>query len=90
VVIGHGFQFAEPVMEIHAEYPDTWFIVNTAQVAAAPNVASFDNRWGDAGYIAGAVAALYDQEGHRRPHRRHPGAGDRGLQRRLRRGVPSA
>jgi basic membrane protein A len=63
MVIGHGFQFAEPVMEIHAEYPDTWFVVNTAQVSAEPNVASFDNRWGDAGYIAGSVAALYSKTG---------------------------
>jgi basic membrane protein A len=63
IVIGHGFQFAEPVLEIHAEYPDTWFIVNTANVAAEPNVASFDNRWGDAGYIAGAVAALVSDKG---------------------------
>ncbi len=63
MVIGHGFQFAEPVLEIHAEYPDTWFVVNTAQVSAEPNVASFDNRWGDAGYMAGAVAALFSENG---------------------------
>lgn len=63
VIIGHGFQFAEPVLEMHADYPDTWFVVNTAQVAAEPNVASFDNRWGDAGYIAGAVAALFSETG---------------------------
>lgn len=63
MVIGHGFQFAEPVMNIHADYPKTFFVVNTAQVSAEPNVASFDNRWGDAGYIAGAVAALYTKTG---------------------------
>lgn len=63
MVIGHGFQFAEPVLEIHAEFPDTWFVVNTAQVSAEPNVASFDNRWGDAGYMAGAIAALYSESG---------------------------
>ncbi len=63
MVIGHGFQFGEPVMNIHAEYPDTFFVVNTAQVSAEPNVASFDNRWGDAGYIAGAVAALHSETG---------------------------
>lgn len=63
MVIGHGFQFAEPVMAIHAEYPKTFFVVNTAQVAAEPNVASFDNRWGDAGYMAGAVAALFSKTG---------------------------
>ncbi|MBL8582938.1 MAG: BMP family ABC transporter substrate-binding protein, partial [Rhizobiaceae bacterium] len=33
MVIGHGFQFAEPVMNIHADYPKTFFVVNTAQVA---------------------------------------------------------
>src|SRR5690606_12689022 len=63
MVIGHGFQFAEPVMNIHGEYPDTFFVVNTAQVAAEPNVASFDNRWGDAGYLAGAVAAFFSKSG---------------------------
>lgn len=63
MVIGHGFQFAEPVMAIHAEFPKTFFVVNTAQVAAEPNVASFDNRWGDAGYMAGAVAALFSKTG---------------------------
>ena len=63
VIIGHGFQFAEPAMKIHKDFPDTWFIVNTAQVAEAPNLASFDNRWGDAGYIAGAVAGLFTKSG---------------------------
>lgn len=63
VVIGHGFQFAEPVLEIHKQFPDTWFIVNTARVSAEPNVASFDNRWDDAGYIAGAVAAMVSKTG---------------------------
>ncbi len=63
VVIGHGFQFAEPALKIHARFPKTWFIVNTAKVAAAPNLASFDNRWGDAGYVAGAVAALVSKTG---------------------------
>lgn len=63
IIIAHGFQFAEPVLELHARYPDTWFIVNTARVSAEPNVASFDNRWGHAGYIAGAVAALFTESG---------------------------
>jgi basic membrane protein A len=63
MIIAHGFQFAEPVMTIHSDYPNTFFVVNTAQVAAEPNVASFDNRWGDAGYMAGAVAALYSKSG---------------------------
>lgn len=63
VVIGHGFQFAEPAQKIHKQFPKTWFIVNTAKVAAAPNLASFDNRWGDAGYVGGAVAAMVSKTG---------------------------
>jgi basic membrane protein A len=63
IVIGHGFQFAEPATKIHKRFPKTWFVVNTAKVAAAPNLASFDNRWGDAGYVAGAVAASVSKTG---------------------------
>lgn len=63
VVIGHGFQFAEPAQKIHKQFPKTWFIVNTAKAAAAPNLASFDNRWGDAGYVGGAVAAMVSKSG---------------------------
>jgi basic membrane protein A and related proteins len=63
IVIGHGFQFAEPALKIHKQFPKTWFIVNTAKVAEEPNLASFDNRWGDAGYVAGALAALVSKSG---------------------------
>jgi basic membrane protein A and related proteins len=63
VVIGHGFQFAEPATKIHKQFPKTWFVLNTAKVGAAPNLASVDNRWGDAGYIAGAVAAIVSKTG---------------------------
>lgn len=63
VVIGHGFQFGDPAKKIHKRFPKTWFIINTTKVAEAPNLASFDNRWGDAGYVAGAIAALVTKSG---------------------------
>src|SRR3984957_5573620 len=63
VVIGHGFQFAEAAKKIHNQFPKTWLIVNTAKVSEAPNLASFDNRWGDAGYVAGALAGLLTKSG---------------------------
>jgi basic membrane protein A len=63
VVIGHGFQFGDPAKKIHKQFPKTWFIINTTKVSGAPNLASFDNRWGDAGYVAGAVAALVTKTG---------------------------
>ena len=37
--------------------------MTTAKVGAAPNLASFDNRWGDAGYVAGAIAAIVSKTG---------------------------
>lgn len=63
VIIAHGFQFGDPAKRIHKRYPNTWFVVNTAKVEGAPNLASFDNRWGDAGYMAGAIAAMVSESG---------------------------
>ena len=63
VIIAHGFQFGDPAKRIHKRFPNTWFIVNTAKVEGAPNLASFDNRWGDAGYMAGAIAAMVSESG---------------------------
>lgn len=63
LVIGHGFQFAEAAGKLHKQFPKTQFIVNTAKIAGAPNLSSFDNRWGDAGYVAGYVAAMMSKSG---------------------------
>jgi basic membrane protein A len=63
VVIGHGYQFAEPAIKIHKQFPKTWFIINTAKAFEAPNVGSFDNKWGDVGYVAGAVAGVMTKTG---------------------------
>ena len=63
LVIAHGFQFAEAAQKVHAQFPKTWFAVNAAKVAEAPNLASFDNRWGDAGYVGGFVAAMMTKSG---------------------------
>ena len=63
VVIGHGFQFAEGAKKIHSQFPKTWFIINTAKIAEAPNLASFDNRWGDVGYVAGGSPGIMTKIG---------------------------
>lgn len=57
VVVGYGFEFGEVAAKVHAQYPKVWFIVNVAKVAAAPNLASFDERWDEAGYLGGALAS---------------------------------
>lgn len=63
VVIGHGFQFAEPASKIHKRFPKTWFVVTMAKVSGGPNLASLDVRLGDSGYVAGALAALVSKTG---------------------------
>jgi basic membrane protein A and related proteins len=63
VVIGHGFQFADGAKKVHAQFPKTWFIINTSKVSEAPNLASFDNRWGDGAYVAGVLAGLLTKSG---------------------------
>lgn len=63
LVIAHGFQFADAAKRIHKRFPDTWFVVTATKVSGAPNLASFDNRWGDAGYLGGAVAARVSKSG---------------------------
>ena len=63
VIIGHGFQFADPAMKVHKRFPKTWFVVTMAKVSGGPNLASLDVRLGDSGYVAGALAALVSKTG---------------------------
>lgn len=63
VVIGHGFEFAEPMMSIAKEFPDTWFLVTSASVSQSPNVASISINNREQGYLMGTVAALMSESG---------------------------
>lgn len=63
VVIGHGFEFAEPMMSIAKEFPDTWFLVTSANVSQSPNVASISINNREQGYLMGTVAALMSESG---------------------------
>ena len=63
LVIVHGFQFSDAVKRIHKRFPDTWFVATATKASGEPNLASFDNRWGDAGYLGGAVAARVSKTG---------------------------
>ena len=56
IVIGHGFQFGDPALEVGAQYPDTKFICVEAD-AAADNVASYVMKCEEGGYIEGMLAA---------------------------------
>jgi basic membrane protein A and related proteins len=63
IIVGYGIEFGEIASKLHTQFPKAWFVVNTASVAGAPNLASFDCRWPDAGYIAGAAAATVTKTG---------------------------
>ncbi|MDD3221096.1 MAG: BMP family ABC transporter substrate-binding protein [Clostridia bacterium] len=56
IVIGHGFQFGDPALEVGAQYPDTKFICVEAD-ATAENVASYVMKCEEGGYIEGMLAA---------------------------------
>ncbi len=56
VVIGHGYEFGDPAIEVAEQYPDTKFIVTEGEVSA-DNVASYVTKCEEGGYIMGMLAA---------------------------------
>ena len=57
VIIGHGFEFGEPALEIAEEYPDITFIVDSNPVVSAENVAGITGKSWEAAYLLGVLAA---------------------------------
>ncbi len=56
VIIGHGYEFGDPAIEVAAQYQDTKFIVTEGEVSA-DNVASYVTKCEEGGYIMGMLAA---------------------------------
>jgi basic membrane protein A len=63
VVIGHGFQFGDAALKVSTSFQKTKFIVTETGVTQAPNVASYQTRFGDMGFVAGALAAMMTKSG---------------------------
>ena len=63
VVIGHGFQFGDAALKVAPSFPKTKFIVTETYVTQTPNVASYQTRFGDMGFVAGALAAMMTKTG---------------------------
>jgi len=63
VVIGHGFQFGDAALKVAKSFPKTKFIVTETYVTQEPNVASYQTRFGDMGFVAGALAAMMSKTG---------------------------
>ncbi|MCL4459536.1 MAG: BMP family protein [Chloroflexi bacterium] len=56
LVIGHGFQFQEPIIKVAAEFPKVHFALGTGY-KLAPNVGVYDVKLEEGGYLAGVLAA---------------------------------
>ena len=63
VVIGHGFQFGDASLKVAPSFPKTKFIVTETNITQAPNVASYQTRFDDMGFVAGALAAMMTKSG---------------------------
>lgn len=55
LVVGHGFQFMEPIIKVAEDYPDVNFAIGTG-FKLAPNVGVYDVRLEQGGYLMGMIA----------------------------------
>lgn len=62
VVIGHGYEFGDPALEVAETYPDTRFICTEAD-ASADNVASYVMACEQTAYVEGIIAASTSESG---------------------------
>lgn len=60
VIIGHGYEFGDPAVNVAEQYPDVKFIVTEGEVSA-DNVASYVSKCEEGGYIMGMLAASMSQ-----------------------------
>lgn len=62
VVIGHGYEFGDPALEVAETYPDTKFICTEAD-ASSDNVASYVMACEQTAYVEGIIAASTSESG---------------------------
>lgn len=63
VVFGHGFEFQDAAKRVGPDYPGTVYIVSSAGLAQAPNVAGIGFAFSDASYLAGMIAGSVSKTG---------------------------
>ncbi|MDP6079608.1 MAG: BMP family ABC transporter substrate-binding protein, partial [Arenicellales bacterium] len=57
LVVGHGFQFQEPIIKVSEDYPDVHFALGTG-FKLAPNVGVYDVKLEQGGYVMGILAGM--------------------------------
>ncbi|GIV81977.1 MAG: BMP family ABC transporter substrate-binding protein [Anaerolineae bacterium] len=55
LIVGHGFQFQEPIIKVAEDYPDVNFAIGTG-FKLAPNVGVYDVKLEQGGYLMGLIA----------------------------------
>lgn len=63
VVFGHGFEFQDAARRVGPDFPNTRFIVSSAGLAQAPNVAGIGFAFAEASYLAGMIAGSVTRTG---------------------------
>jgi basic membrane protein A len=58
LIIGHGFQFTDPIKKVAKEFPDVYFSISSGREFVPPNVAAVATGSKEQGFLMGAVAAL--------------------------------
>jgi basic membrane protein A len=62
IIIGHGYEFGDPALEVAEQYPDTKFIITESE-SAADNVASYVMKCEETAYLEGMLAASLTKTG---------------------------
>ncbi|MEL7648858.1 MAG: BMP family protein [Sedimentibacter sp.] len=62
IVIGHGFEFGDPALEVASQYPETRFVITESE-AAAENVASYVMKCEETAFLEGMLAASMTKTG---------------------------
>lgn len=63
LIIGHGFQFQDPIMAVAGLYPDVHFAIGPGAFMTAENVSLYDADNAQVGYMLGTVAGLATESG---------------------------
>ena len=61
VVIGHGYQFSEPVVTVAEQYPEVAFLLGCGVIDPVVNASQYDVQLEAGGYLMGVIAALATQ-----------------------------
>lgn len=62
LIVGHGFQFMEPIIKVAEEFPEINFAIGTGY-KIADNVSVYDVRLEEGGYLMGLIAGTMTQTG---------------------------